>query len=156
MNGVQRILDDCEKLVRDELELEERLQGKTFLIEEQRKFLQITDGSENEKNILEEHEATQQKQLQVAQQEINQLQKQLQAKTQQVSTVLEYQIAEKQEQLTNLMATLSLVSENQEKINLIQEEIKTLREELAKAERVEQQAQILHKPYGTPGSSKNN
>jgi len=91
--------------------------------------LQITN-SDEEQAQLKEHEATQQKQTQQAQWVINQLQKQLKAKNQQVSTVLEYQIAEKQEQLTNLLATLTLVPANQEKIHLIQEEIRTLQEVL--------------------------
>ena len=60
---IQFILTDCEMLVNYELELEERLKGKTFLIEEQKQALkQITDGSEEKENLIKEHEETDQKQ----------------------------------------------------------------------------------------------
>jgi len=50
---------------------------------------------------------------------------------------------------------LSSIPASQEKIILIQEEIKALQEELAKMERTEQQLQVLQKePLGIPGSSK--
>ena len=60
---IELILNDCEKLVEQELELEERLQGKTFLIEEQKQTLkQITYNNENERKIVEKHEKTNQEQ----------------------------------------------------------------------------------------------
>jgi hypothetical protein len=81
MSDIRRILVDCENLVRDELELEERLQGKTFLIEEQKQtLLQITDSNENQKQIITIHEATQQKEQEQLRAEVfkaNYLQSQL-------------------------------------------------------------------------------
>src|SRR6185295_13634825 len=67
---------------------------------------------------IKEHEATHQKQIQQSQQVINQLKKQLKAKNQQVSTVVEYQIAEKQEQLDNLFRTTESKLSEQEKQTL--------------------------------------
>jgi len=53
---------------------------------------------------------------------------------------------------------LVLVPTNQEKIFLIQEEIKILQAQLEEIESPEKQAQILqptNQPYGIPSSSKN-
>ena len=88
--------------------------------------------------------------------EFSKLQKQLQERNQQVSKVIEYQIVEKQEQLDNLLAVATVIPSAQEKITLIQEEIKALREELTKVEKTEHQAQILQPTYGIAGSSRTN
>jgi Leucine-rich repeat (LRR) protein len=62
MEKLQLILKDCEELVSWELELEERLKGRAFLIEEQKQILkQITYSSKNEE-LVKKHEETDQEQ----------------------------------------------------------------------------------------------
>lgn len=62
MNEIQSILTDCENLVRDEVELETRLNDKSLLIEGQKRSLQITDGSEENKTQVRQHEEIQKNQ----------------------------------------------------------------------------------------------
>jgi len=66
MNNIQAILTDCEELVRDELELEEKLNQKSHSIENHKKIaLQITDNSEIQR-IIGLEKQTNQQQIQLA------------------------------------------------------------------------------------------
>lgn len=59
INEIQRILSDCEKLVEQELELEDKLDSKASLIEGQRsQILQITSDNEKKRLIFGKEEVT--------------------------------------------------------------------------------------------------
>jgi len=64
MNEIDIILKDCEKLIDEELELEEKLSKKHYLITEHKQTSsQITDNHEERKRIIDSEEATQQEQI---------------------------------------------------------------------------------------------
>lgn len=159
MNGIQAILTDCEKLVRDELELETKLSDKTFLIENQKQtLLQITN---SEKITEQKTKLTQQEKIH--QDQLNQwkeLIKELKEKIYQNSKLLteaKNQNQQLQIERGNLISSYPMLEEQLTKnkvvlerktkeVEELQEKVRKLEEQINDGQVFEQAAQIVYNP----------